>query len=166
MLPLPFEGILPLDHESEEKRKNVATKRKKYSTRMKLAFAGVVFLIMLISPQGLQIFANFAQSKAVKSPFFMKILQTSSDVLWSYGYLEESFGYYKFIYDNVSEANNLKLVQDSFYNMALTQYYMGQYRTALSFYEIYKKRWPDSDPERLNLIDKRIKIISGINPNW
>ncbi|MEK7485315.1 MAG: hypothetical protein AABZ60_13405 [Planctomycetota bacterium] len=162
---LPVEEILRLDREAEEKRKRNAIKRKKRETRIKWSFfGGVALFIFIVSPIGLQWFATFIQPYTLTRPVFRTIYQKSVDVLWVYGYLDEAFAYYKFTYDSFSETEHLALVQNAFYNMALTQYHLAQYRTSLYLYRIYKLRWPE-EKERLELINKRIEIMLVINPN-
>lgn len=162
---LPVEEVLRIERESEDRRKRASIARKKRATRLKLAFFGsVAFFVFLISPIGLQVFMDFSKSRS-ESTFFRVLLQKSADLIWVYGYYQESYESYKHLYDQYNTlSSNEDVTSINLYNMALTQYMMKEYRTALIFYQVYKKRWPKNE-DIIAQVDRRINIIAIMSPN-
>lgn len=138
------------------------TKQQQQKIDLKVALFGILaFLLMIVSPTGLQIIGNFCKPHQ-QNKFFSHILQKSTDLLWMYGYYQETFQTYRYLYENTNENSNLILVQESLANMALTYYQMQEYRSAWILYLIFKKRWPNVDQTPFQQIANI--SISFINP--
>ena len=155
-----IEEVLKLDQESEENKKVALRKRKQRKLRFILAFFVSSALLLTITPAGLQVVGNFCKAN-YQNKYVRTILLKTTDLLWIYGYYEETLPNYRYIYENTDERSNLELVQQSFYSISFNYYMLAQARTAKLLFLVFKARWPNANKNLLNQIDKHLK---GLNP--
>ncbi|MEK7487235.1 MAG: hypothetical protein AABZ60_23130 [Planctomycetota bacterium] len=168
------EEILKSDQESEESRKVALLKRKQRKLRLSFALFGSLASLLLVTPTGLQAVGSFCKPH-YQNNCCRIILQKTTDLLWVYGYYEETLPNYRYLYENTDENSNLELVQQSFYNLALTYYSMCHPGTAKLLFLVFKARWPIADKTLLEQIDRRLGSLNQLNahslgsrmpPNW
>ncbi|MEK7482880.1 MAG: hypothetical protein AABZ60_00965 [Planctomycetota bacterium] len=157
-----IEEVLKLDEESEESKKVALLKKKKRRLRFRLALFGSLASLLLVTPTGLQAVGSFCKSH-YQNKCFRTIFQKTTDLLWVYGYYEETLSNYRYIYENTDESSNLELVQQSFYNIALAYWYTNQVKTGMLIYLIFKTRWPNADKTLLKKIDMHLALLPQIN---
>ena len=170
---VPIEEVLKSDQESEENKKAALLKRKQRKLHLIFALFGSLALLLLFTPISLQAIGNFCKLH-YQNKCFRTIFQKTTELLWFYGYYEETLSNYRYIYENTDESSNLELAQQNFYNIALTYSYMGELRTAILLQLIFKARWPNADKTLLKQIDKHLEFLPFLShrglgvviPDW